>query len=262
MNILRYIFILVASTMLLCCSESGYYNNSEEQEFAANISIEQLIDGFYGGAAVEISQDLIISGIVSTSDSSSNFYNTFIIDDGTAAIEILCGFYDVYTLYKVGRRVYIELSGLTLGEGSTGGYALGMASSSIRDVEYFESPALAKKYITAVDEYSTPYTFERTISTLSADDALRRVLIRDLTFAPDDQYTWAPESSGDTKYEGTIYFCDENADSVKVTTSGYALFAAELVPTEMVDITGILLWSSDTACYLKLNDESDAQLCQ
>ena len=57
----------------------------------------------------------IISGIVTSSDSTGNFYKSIYIQDETSGIEIKLGKNNLYNEYKLGQRVYVKIKDLTIG---------------------------------------------------------------------------------------------------------------------------------------------------
>ena len=102
----------------------------------------------YNGVPAEITaSNIIISGRVTTSDRTNNFYRTFIVEDHTGAVEIRAGLYDMHNIYRVGQRVTILAEGLTLGM-DNGLLQLGRRSIVSRyEVDYIDHPALLDKYV-------------------------------------------------------------------------------------------------------------------
>ena len=68
------------------------------------------------GGTLVIDEELTISGIVTSSDETGNFYKQIIIQDSTAAIPVKIDRNDLYTEFPVGRKVYVKCKGLSLGE--------------------------------------------------------------------------------------------------------------------------------------------------
>ncbi|MFN0187223.1 MAG: DUF5689 domain-containing protein, partial [Bacteroidia bacterium] len=65
---------------------------------------------------VTINNDWIISGVVTADDKSGNFYKTMVIEDATAGIAIRLDQTEFHTKYPVGRRVFIKLKGMVMGD--------------------------------------------------------------------------------------------------------------------------------------------------
>ncbi len=62
-----------------------------------------------------IDKNIVISGIVSTTDKPGNFYKSFYIQDETGGIEIKIGKNGLYNDYLPGQRIYIDCRDLCLG---------------------------------------------------------------------------------------------------------------------------------------------------
>jgi len=68
------------------------------------------------GQFEQITADQTIGGIVVADDQSGEFYKTIVIQDETGGISVKLDGYDLYTKYPVGRKVYIKVKGLYLGD--------------------------------------------------------------------------------------------------------------------------------------------------
>ncbi len=69
-----------------------------------------------GVTPITITDDVNITGIVTANDRSGNFYKTIIIQDATGAMPILIDKQDLYKQFEIGRRVYINVNGMVLGQ--------------------------------------------------------------------------------------------------------------------------------------------------
>lgn len=68
------------------------------------------------GTPVSFTADnIIVGGKVSSSDQAGNFYKSFYIQDETGGIEVKIGKSSLYSDYKEGQTVYVNLAGLTIG---------------------------------------------------------------------------------------------------------------------------------------------------
>lgn len=103
-----------------------------------------------------ITDDIIISGIVSTTDQPGNFYKSFFIQDETGGIEIKVGKNSLYNDYLPGQRVYVLCRDLTLGMYGykTGNYGgMGMVQLGFSDpsgtyeTSYLESQLIINDHI-------------------------------------------------------------------------------------------------------------------
>jgi hypothetical protein len=67
------------------------------------------------GQPVKIDRDILIGGRVISEDRSGNIYRSLYIQDETGAIEIKLGKSGLYNDYKPGQWVYVDCSGLSIG---------------------------------------------------------------------------------------------------------------------------------------------------
>ncbi len=110
----------IAILLLIFCDGCGYDRfedlpDTEERSTAeSNASLSMLMERYYGDRTV-ITDDLVLSGMISANDESGNFYRSFVVEDESGAVEVCAGFYDVYRFYPKGHRVTIHAVGLALG---------------------------------------------------------------------------------------------------------------------------------------------------
>ena len=81
----------------------------------ANTTIAELAAMYTVSKPWDINKNIIISGIVSTTDRPGNFYKSFYIQDETGGMEIKMGKNGLYNDYEPGQRVFVKCKGLTLG---------------------------------------------------------------------------------------------------------------------------------------------------
>lgn len=87
-----------------------------EPDVVANISIKDVKTRYTSGAPVAITDDAIIEGVVSCDDKSGNYYQQIAIQDSTGGILLRLAGNNHYNNYPVGRKVYVKLKGLYLGQ--------------------------------------------------------------------------------------------------------------------------------------------------
>ncbi len=78
------------------------------------------------GPAFQITEDIIIAGVVVADDSSGNIYKKIILQQDSNGISINVDKSDYYTEYRVGRRLFIKCKGLYLAN-NDGNFELGSA---------------------------------------------------------------------------------------------------------------------------------------
>lgn len=89
--------------------------NYERVTMTPTHTIAQLAAMYEIGNPKTIEEDIIIAGKVNSSDQSGNFYKSFYIQDETGGIEVKVGRSSLYSDYKEGQTVYVDLHGLTIG---------------------------------------------------------------------------------------------------------------------------------------------------
>lgn len=82
---------------------------------AATHTIKELASKYETGKPWTIDENIVISGIVSTTDRYGNFYKSFYIQDDTGGMEIKLGKNGLYNDYLPGQRIYVDCNGLELG---------------------------------------------------------------------------------------------------------------------------------------------------
>ncbi len=208
----------------------------------ANTTIAELLEMHEIGASdsyihlSEDSSDIIITGIVTTSDEHGNCYKYINLEDETGAIQIKINNAALYRKYQVGQRVFVKCNGLDLGD-----YRklpqLGMwANDQMQPIPNNHT----YKYL-FTDGAALPFEPTITLTSIPAADALPTSYLNRLV-----------KLEGATFMEGGIAtFCDPNtatshdikmADGTTITmrTSNYADFASEMLPTGTGTVIGIL----------------------
>ena len=140
---------------------TGEYEEAEVQEpeiLVPTHTIAELAEMYTTqGQPVEIEEDVIIAGKVSTTDQPGNFYKSLYIQDETCGMEIKIGRNGLYNEYKPGQTIYVKCKGLTLGmygykEGEKYG-GMGMVQIGYVDptkeyeTSYLEHPILVERHI-------------------------------------------------------------------------------------------------------------------
>lgn len=85
-------------------------------DVVANTSIKDIKLRYTGGNPVEITDDVILEGIVSCDDRSGNYYQQIAIQDATGGILLRMAGSNHYNNFPVGRQVFVRCKGLYLGQ--------------------------------------------------------------------------------------------------------------------------------------------------
>ena len=124
-----YTILFAAAALLTACEEfqpvfTGEYENPADQkiytdaDFGKFTTIAEVKDMYKdnGSKPYKVEKNCVIKGQVTTSDQVGNLYKSLYIQDETAGIEIKIGKNGLYNEYKLGQWLYIDCSGLTVGD--------------------------------------------------------------------------------------------------------------------------------------------------
>lgn len=233
-----------------------------DPNIVANMSIANLKSLHTVARAYDdITQDIIVSGIVVANDKSGNFYKQLFIQDTTGAIQLLVDATSLYGTYPVGRRVYVRCKGLTLTDNNNN-MILGVKTvvAGVPSVEGIPS-ASVNNYIVGGSLNNPVTPIEVTLSDLNTNMQNRfinaLIKLKDFEFiAADTAKTYSDTSVYKSTVNLNIKGC--SGSSVIVRTSAYANFAALKVPKGNGDITSVYTVFGATK-QLIIRDTSDVQ---
>lgn len=222
----------------------------EDTGLQRNYTIADL-KGLYNGIAMQIEQDLIIEGVVTSSDKEGNFYKELIIQDETAGILILIDQTNTYTSFPAGRKVYVKLQGMYMDD-----YAgLIQLGSSLNE----ETGDLERIPQSLVNNFIFKGPCNQSVDTLVLSpaqldpDQHQSMLIKLVGMKMDNNdagVTFA-NPNGTSSTNRTMNGC--NGGSIIMRNSDFASFAGETTPTGSFDITGVYsVFNSDN--QFKIND--------
>lgn len=227
---------------------------------AANTTIAELIAMHEIGSLdsyvhlSEDSADIIISGIVTTSDKHGNCYKYINIEDGTGGIQIKINNTALYNKYRVGQRVYVKCNGLDLGDYRKLPQLGYWANDGMEAIP----SAKASRYIFCD---GVPEAFEPQIvlTSIPSADAISPTWYNRLVKLENCYFVEG----------GMATFCDANtatsrdikmADGTTITmrTSNYADFINEMLPVGNGNVVGILTRYNNTV-QIVIRDLDDVQ---
>ncbi len=195
-----------------------------------------------------ISEDLVIKGTVVADDASGNLFQAFVLQDETGGIMVKIEISDSYTLYPVGREVYIKCKGLVLGDYNN----LIQLGGFISNDNQLGNILKVSDHLVRGLKVTPPAPKVRTLAQLTTDDVNTLVTVTGVEFV-ESTSTWA-DPVNRISYNLDIEDC--NNVSLIVRTSGYATFAGTVVPTGNGNLTGVLGIFRDDLQFLvrDLND--------
>lgn len=229
-----------------------------------NMEISSLRERCVNGPVSLTGEGVILSGYVTSSDRSNNFYQTLLLEDNSGAMEIRAGGYDLYNRYPIGRQLIIRADSLTAAI-SNGMLQIGLKGNTpTYPVEAMESPIILNRHLFPTDISVIPAPLTTNIPGLRESRIGILIRINQLRLNPPVDTTWAvPATLSATHTPGNVALkFRSGSDSIYVYTSGYASFAGEKVPRDEVSITGILQRGKvegKEVYQLKMRDLNDVQ---
>ena len=240
-----------------------------------NIVANTSIDGLKAyhtipGAYDQITDDVIISGIVVANDKSGNFYKQLFIQDTTGAIQLLVDAYSLYATYPVGRKVYVKCKGLTLSDANNN-MVMGVKAivAGLPSMEGIPGGVLDQYLIGAtLNNPVTPITVTLADLGTSLNNRYINALVKleGYEFIPaDTSKPYSDTSAYKSTQNRLISLGCGSSISTVVRTSAYANFAGVPLPKGNGSITAIYTifksspTSSTTTKQLIIRDTSDVQ---
>jgi len=195
------------------------------------------------------SKTQVLEGYVISSDEGGNFFEEILLQNDyqnpTSGVKVLLDVNPLFTLYDVGRKVYIKLNdpingtvgALTIGI-SNGVFTLGQANGN--EVDKI-SPADHLNHIFRSSERQDLVPLPLNISEFTEDKTNLFVQLQDVQFNRNQagQISYAGEGSDQFDGERTLESCNE-ASSVVFSTSTFADFKAATLAPGRGTVNGIL----------------------
>ncbi len=225
----------------------------------ATISIRQMRDSHIPGNFEKFTDDQIITGVVVANDANDNFYKTIVIQDSTAGITIRLDGFGLAADYPLGKRLFVRLNGLWLGEYGgmlqLGG-AIDQSNPLFPELIPIPSPLFSKVLLLGnMEKKSLPILvrFEQLKDTMQS----RLITIDSIEFTASDTAKTFSDIINKATVSHTLRIC--NSGTLYLRTSGFASFAAIKTPRGNGKITGIYsVFGSQK--QLMIRDTSDIQM--
>ena len=236
---------------------------SGDPGIVATISIKDLKTRYTAGAAVAIQDDQVIEGVVVCDDRSGNYYQQIALQDATGGILLRLGSANLYNTYPVGRKLFVKVKGLYLGQYSGTlqlGGGIDSAYLSQGGVTLLAYNLFDKHIIKgALNQPVIPLEVSATQLTTTLQDRYISTLIRltDMEFAAaDTSKTFADAGqSGNRIVQG----CSApTANRITLRTSNYSNFAEVKVPAGNGSIVGVYSYFGSTR-QLTIRDTADVR---
>lgn len=225
----------------------------------ANISITEIKRLHILNNFEKITEDLIIEGVVIANDKTDNFYKSIVIQDSTAGITVRLDGFSLFNIYPIGRKIFIRLKGLWLGDyGSNIQLGAGVDRSNPQFPELIPIPQpLFDRVIVKgdLDQKILP----RRVQLEDLNDSLQSMLVTliNIEFDHSDTGKTYADAVNKQTVAHTLRTC--GIGTVYVRTSGFAKFASALTARGHGDITGVFSMFR-TQKQLLIRDTSDVQM--
>ena len=257
-------FLLVFSVSFNACKKGfDTPGNTGDPGVVATVSIKDLKSRYTSGAAVAVTDDQVIEGVVVCDDKSGNYYQQIAIQDATGGILLRLGSTNLYNYYPVGRKIFVKLKGLYLGQ-YNGTLQLGAGIDSA----YISQGGVTLLAFNLFDQHIikgplnqpiTPVVVTASQLTTSLQDKYISTLIRmeDVEFAATD----TGKSYADLGQSGNriVQACAApGSNRITLRTSNYSNFAEVKVPAGNGGIVGVYSYFGSTK-QLTIRDTSDVR---
>lgn len=242
----RIATILLIALILVAGCTRGYDPEPPAARIAPSptLTIESL-HALYREGVAPINQELIVAGVVTSSDLAGNFYRTLCIEQQGYGLEILVGGSALHSRYPPGIRLHLRLKGLALCR-SRGVLQAGLEAPaySYPELDYLTAQPLIDEHLFRVEAGAEPEPLRCSIAELSPELCGALVCVEGLHHEP------LTEES--PTLEGYHRFCDPSGQALHLYISSYARFAHDPVPRGELSLCGILqhLTAGEQAGYI------------
>lgn len=238
-----YVFF---SLVLLSCLENTAYDipeiNCEESDFMATHTISQIKE-MVGFGIRTFTDEIIISGYVTSSDEQGNIYKSIYLQDNfespNSAVKIEIDLTNSYVKYAVGRKIFIRLKGLAISN-VRGNISIGKAIGG--NLERIPSNLIPEHFFRSCSsEEILPKKI--LISEINETHVGMLLQLEGVQFeVADSEKTFANTDSFETVELTMQQFTNEckSIGEIILQTSGFARFKSEKVPKGRGSVIGVL----------------------
>lgn len=229
--LLGMLFFMTAGLITTSCNKKFDAPPSFiEPDIQANTTIKQLKAMHTMGNIERITEDIIVGGVVVADDKSGNFYKSIAIQDATGGITVRLDGSNLFNSYPVGRKIYIRMKGLYLGDYNKL-YQIGGGVDDSDPSRPELAPLASSLFDTYIVKGSTGNTVTPKVVTLDQlHDSLQSMLIQlnGMEFIPADTSKTYADAAG--KQTRNLYVKACSGNNLILRTSGYSTFAGVNVP--------------------------------
>lgn len=235
--------------MISCAPEDHDYPNSHasaDLSSGTNTDLDAVLGIFYQnkGEVITFDEELIFEAYVVSSDEAGNFYKELVVQDRNenprAGINIKLNMTSSYQFYNFGRKVYVNLKGLSLGE-ANGVPALGV----VQGKQIGNIPQSRISYHITRDAEVASIT-PKTIAAAEFNDRLENLYVKvenvqfnKMLVGPSKIFTYASEDNDQYDGERLVESCTGDFPFI-ISTSTYSAFSSLKLPSGTGNLQGIL----------------------
>lgn len=231
--------VLLSALTLVSCLKKEYDVPPDTRGYDPQIPVTASIAQLKAMPQLkEITEDMVVYGIVIADDRSGNFYKQIVIQDSTGGMTLLIEDNSLYNDYPIGRKIYIKCKGLYLGNYNDLPQ-LGFIPDDQGSVTGIPS-TLLDNFIVKANYPNTITPKEVTLSEVAAGNLTllnTLITIKDVEFDSLQVYKKYADPAPTTGTNRTIKSCD--GSSIILRTSGYSKFQPYLIPAGNGTITGV-----------------------
>jgi len=231
-----FIFLFITGLVTSCIPDDHDLppTTGADPNIRVTATIAQL-KAMYSGTAIQLHDSLVIKGLVVADDQSGNFYKSIVIQDSTAGILIRLDASNLFQTYPVGRRLFIKLGGLWMGE-YHGLIQIGSSKTigTVNEVDAIPS-TLFDKVILKGTLNNDVIPLDVNITSLNTSHQNMLIRLTNVQFITTD--TGQAYAPGLMSTNRTLEDC--SANPILVRTSGYASFANSITPGRNGEFVGI-----------------------
>lgn len=244
---MKKVLILIGTVFLLVATKSCVTDNSFENPLNCSENLESNtsysdVKALYSDQLVQIQEDLIIEGYISSSDRAGNFFSVLHFQDRpnnpTEGFQIEVDLRESHLFFAEGTQIFIKLKGLYLDQ-SNGVFRIGGTFSAFGTTTVGRLPALQipEHIFLSCAPLSSIEPSVTTISNLNDDMVNTLVQINDLQFVDEE----LGNSFADLREETERLLEDCSASELVLLNSGFSDFQPNLLPEGNGALVGVLL---------------------
>lgn len=212
----------------------------------------------------EDGEDIILGGRIIATDAGGNIYQNVMLQDETGAITIATltssndGLQHLYTKYKVGEEMYINVTELYAGK-YAGLFQIGTAGEYNGTPQTSKMPAtqfLAHTFLNGLPDPSKTYSTTMTISEINSMSSVedqqkyqsQLIRVENVSWVGGGELKWGEPGSSSTAVNR--YLIDETGNRLLVRNSNKSDFCDQVLPAGHGNVEGILSYFNGTWQFL------------